>query len=254
MIGTEFANIIKNNKEIYMQRNTLSKWTLIMFAIIASSFPFYAARSSSSINQCDLVTNFGNQIERDRESLYMMRRIQADYFEAKNLIQRVGDEDNIHEILLLAEALEEESNLHAESRSRNAYGVTGTSVGSVILATYIVRKVNADTRGLSLRQRVLRGTILPERGQRLRRYGFNSALVFNMISTFWLVKEYRKNNNQINYLAEVIDQLNRLKDLSEEINLLESQIQSKEIVFEERVMQLEDMGLAKITSDGLKCL
>lgn len=238
-----------------MRKHRASFWTIIVFALIMGAFPLYANEGStaaSTLTKCRLVQHFKNQIDNEKESLRMLELLQAQKMEAKDLMSNVGDSDDVHEILILAEALEEEAGMRASSRSRHGVLATSAGVGSVILASYIVKRVNEDTRGLRLRQRVRRG-VLPQRGQRLRKYGFNSALVLSIASTYWLAKEAKRNQSEMNYLYQVIDKLDRLKDLTESILKLRSDIQDKELILSERIMELEDEGLAKMKAGELIC-
>lgn len=228
--------------------------SLIVLGFLSLSLTVQA--QSSRLTKCRLVKHFQQQINEDRESLAMLERLQSEKMQAREIMTQVDDYDDVHEIRLLAEALEEEAGILQEDQSLNVTGAVGTSIGSVMLAAYIVKSVNADTRGLSLRQRIYQGAVMPQRGQRLRKYGFNSALIFGVASTFWLAREIRANQNERNFLYEIIERLNRLRDVSEEIVMLRSQIEDKELILSERIMELEDEGLAKVVGPEpeIECL
>lgn len=233
-----------------MQERFLTKWTLIIFVLMLTSFPFYAF---SEVNECTMIAIFEEQINQAKEELDDLIDIKDIRSEAETLLSRLGDNRDSHEILLLAEALEEEAREYRSTAKLNATGAAPLGLGSVILAGYIVRKTAQNPTGLRLRTRLFQTAILPESGQRLRQYGFNATLVFSIAGTLFLTREHYKNTSQANYLARVIERLEQLNIRASDINRYKERIEQLEIRLRELIIDLEDQGKIEFNGNEIRC-
>ena len=153
---------------------------------------------------------------------------------------------------LLAEAIEE------EVQGINTYDQkikTGLviSTGSVMLAGYIWTRVNRDTRGMRFGSRIFK-SIIPNKGNFLKKFSVNMLLLSSVASTFWLGHQLSENYNQKNLLAALIKKINRIKDLTGEIIMLSNKIDNDQVLLDMKIEELEDQGIIEYNDGEINCI
>lgn len=217
----------------------------LLFSVL---IPFQAL----ALDKCQVIKKMEARLHEDRDSLGLMRSIHHDQIAAREIQQRLLHGEDVREIGLLAEAIEEEVLGIETEQQKQAIGFT-VSTGSLIVASYIFKRINADSRGLALKTRLFR-SIGGVPGKRLAKLGVNSALLISLSSTVYLAYQWNINRKHKNYLKDLVFKLNSIRDLAEDIITLRNKIENDTVNFELKIEELEDLGILEIHDGKIICL
>ncbi|MFT6069101.1 MAG: hypothetical protein ACJAT2_000422 [Bacteriovoracaceae bacterium] len=207
-----------------------------------------------AIDKCKILKRLHHQLLEKKADLSNLEQIHDEQVKAKEISDRLMNGDEISEIRLLAEALDDEVNNIGEEQKSSAYK-SGASVGAIILSSYIMKKLNKTSVGF---KRKFLAQALPK-DRKFTRHTLNAALVLSVASTFWLAYSIKENQDKKKMLAELVNKLNRIKDLTEEVIDLREEVDEREVTFNIKLEELVYEDLVElVTSDNgkqtLNCL
>ena len=226
------------------------KKSIIIQALIASLITL-SMPSAYAIDKCKVVKRMKSELDEKKSDLGKLEAIHREQVEAKEIADRLMNSDEITEIRLLADALDEEvGNISADQKSQGKY--VAASVGSVILSSYIIKKLNKGSRGF--KRKILAQAFPKDR--RFGRHTLNAALIFSVASTFWLAHSIKENQDKKKMLAELVNKLNKIKDLTEEVLDLREEVDEREVSYNLKLEELIYEGLVEVVNgeDGKEIL
>lgn len=227
--------------------------SILIQALIASLLTL-SMPNAYALDKCKIVKRMKADLDEKKSDLSKIEEIHRQQVEAKEIADRLMNGDEISEIRLLAEALDEEvGNISKDQVNQGK--TAAASVGAVILSTYIIKKLNRSSNGL---KRKFLAQALPK-DRRFARHTLNAALVLSVASTFWLAYSIKENQDKKKMLAELVNKLNSIKDLTEELIDLREEIDEREVSYNLKLEELIFEGLIEIDSDNsgkevLNCL
>lgn len=207
-----------------------------------------------ALNKCKVLKRMQGQLIEKKSDLLKLSQIHAEQVEAREISDRLMNGDEISEIRLLAEALDDEVlSINGEQRSDTMTAVATT--GAIILSSYIIKKLNKTSIGV---KRKFLAQALPK-DRRFVRHTLNAGLVLAVGSTFWLAYSIKENQDKKQMLAELINKLNKIKDLTEEVIDLREEVDEREVTFNIMLEELIYENIVDVTraDDGnqiLNCL
>lgn len=222
----------------------------IIISILISLF----IQPSFALDKCKILKRVHSQLNEKKADLLKLEEIHAEQVEAREISDRLMNGDEISEIGLLAEALDEEvSSLSEDQKTSAMKGAAST--GAIILSSYIIKKLNKTSIGF---KRKFLAQALPK-DRKFTRHTLNAALVLSVASTFWLAYSIKENQDKKKMLAELVNKLNRIKDLTEEVIDLREEIDEREVTFNIQLEELvyEDLVEVIVGDNGkqtLNCL
>lgn len=221
-----------------------------LIAIISLFFgimnPVYA------LDKCKIIKKSEERLKKDLESLAMLQRVHQDQIEAREIKERLLHGEDVREIGLLSEAIEEEVQGVENVSQKQAMGFA-VSTGSVIVAGYIIKRLNKDSAGMALKTKLFRAVI--PRGRHVpAKHAVNTTLLVGLASSFYLAYQWNQNREHKNFLKELVVKLNSIRDLSEQIITLKNKIENDTVAFQLKVEELEDEGILEIKNGEINCL
>lgn len=220
--------------------------------LICFSFLLPLMSPAYAIDKCKIIKTSEERLKKDLESLAMLRKVNQDQIEAREIQERLLHGENVREIGLLSESIEEEVQGVESVQQKQAMGF-GISVGSVIVASYIIKRINRDSAGQTLKTRLFK-SVVPRGRYSLAKHAVNSTLLVSLASTFYLAYHWNQNREHKNFLKEMVKKLNSVRDLSEQITTLKNKIENDTVAFQIKVEELEDEGLLEIRDGEIRCL
>ncbi len=205
-----------------------------------------------AIDKCKIIKKSEERLKRDLESLAMLKRVHQDQIEAREIKERLLHGEDVREIGLLSEAIEEEVSGVESLGQKQAMGFA-ISTGSVIVAGYIIKRLNKDSAGLALKTKLFKA-VLPRGRNYLAKHAVNTTLLIGLASSFYLAYQWNENRQHKNFLKELVKKLNSIRDLSEQIITLKNKIENDTVAFQLKVEELEDEGLLEIKNGEINCL
>ena len=205
-----------------------------------------------AIDKCKIIKKSEMRLKKNLESLKILRKVHQDQIEAREIQERLLHGENVREIGLLAEAIEEEVQGIETVQQKQVMGFS-ISVGSVIISSFIIKRLNKDTAGQALRTRLFRA-VKPRTGSFLAKNAVNTAFLVSIASTFYLAYQWNQNRDHKNFLKEMVKKLNSVRDLSEQILTLKDKIENDTVAFQLKVEELEDEGLLELRNGEIHCL
>ncbi|MBK25178.1 MAG: hypothetical protein CME70_14385 [Halobacteriovorax sp.] len=218
----------------------------LIAALLTLSMP-----SAYALDKCKAVKLMQKDLNEKKKDLEKLEAIHREQVEAKEIADRLMNGDEITEIRLLAEALDEEvGNISKDQKTQGKY--VGATVGAVILSSYIIKKLNKGSVGF---KRKFLAQALPK-DRRFGRHTLNAALVFSLASTFWLAYSIKENQDKKTMLAELVNKLNKIKDLTEEVLDLREEVEEREVTFNLKLEEILYEGLVEVitSNDGKQTL
>lgn len=211
----------------------------LIAALLTLSMP-----NAYALDKCKIVKRMKSELDEKKSDLSKLEAIHSEQVEAKEIADRLMNGDEISEIRLLAEALDEEvGNISKDQVSQGK--TVAASVGSVILSSYIIKKLNRSSVGF--KRKFLAQAIPKDR--RFMRHTLNAALVLSVASTFWLAYSIKENQDKKVMLAELVSKLNSIKDLTEELLDLREEIDEREVTYNLKLEDLVFDGQVEVSRD-----
>jgi len=224
-----------------------------MKTIIAClSLLFSLIQPAFALDKCKIILKTEERLKKDLESLAMLKRVHQDQTEAAEIRERLLHGENVREIGILSEAIEEEVRGIENVQQKQAMGFA-ISTGSVIVASFIIKRLNKDSAGLALKTRLFKA-VAPRGRYKLVKHGINSALLLSLASSFYLAYQWNQNREHKSFLKELVKKLNSVRDLTEQIVTLKNKIENDTVAFQLKVEELEDEGLLEIREGKINCL
>lgn len=219
---------------------------IVNFFIAALIFNSAAYAQISTCKMAKLMEKELVQLNRERGSL---RSLQEQYLEAKRIQEQLADPESSRDILMLAERFQAEID-GLEDRQHKQYTTGAASVGAIILSGYFIKKMSQSTKGLALKKRVARQLKPTGPGGAVRTLT-NSVFFLGTLSSLWMVYSIHQTHTKIEMLAAVIDKLNKLKDLSSQIEKLGDDIIEIKASYDLMVDDIIFQELGSIGQNGL---
>jgi|GEM_PF-5632872 len=210
-----------------------------LFTILTLNNAAYAQMTS-----CDMAKLMENELVKLNQERDVHRSLQDQYLQARRIQEQLADPESSVEILRLAERFEEEVAGLEEGRDWK-YKIGSVSIGAIIISGYFINEVRLSTKGKPFKQRM-----------RLNFKGpinllTNSVFFASTLSSLWMVYSIQKSQTKIEMLAEVINKLNKLTDLSSKIEKLGDDIMEIRASYDLLVDDLVFQGLASVGQNGL---
>jgi len=187
-----------------------------------------------------------------KEALAAMKDLQAERSKAREIRDLLVDTADSREIALLAEALDDEArSLEADGRfNRNV--VIGTSLGSIILASLMIKKMKSTLQGTTVLSRLV--TAIKSANKTAVGKILTGTFVVSIAASFWFSKRMNEIDDKREFLISLVVKLDALKDLADQIITLEEEVEQEEISFGIRIEQLRSEGVLDYNGAELKCL
>lgn len=220
--------------------------SLVSFLLLMSPL----AQAQSEIDKCKMLKEQQHMLARDKEVLEKMQTLQREKQMAEEMREHLLSGATPREIALFTEDQVNELALIAESDDvTQMAGVA--SIGALMVTSYIIKRLNTDTRGQTFLKR-LRMQLFPEKRIFVKTLLNTTFLATIAGSLYSGVRLYQNHNRRLE-LNQIIAELNKLRDLSEQITTLRDTIESQEIAFHLNADDLEEQGLIKRNKSGFDC-
>lgn len=216
---------------------------LISYVLLMSPM----AMAQDEINKCLMLKEQQNLLMRDRELLSKMNLLQNEKQQAEQLREHLLSGATPREIALFTEDQVNELALIAENEDVEA--ITGVaSVGALMVTTYIIKRLNTDTRGQAFLKR-LQMQLFPKKRIFVKSL-LNTSFLLAIAGSLYSGVRIYQNQQKKKDLKSIINDLNELKDLSEKIVSMKDNIESQEIAYHLNAEELESQGLIKRDKNG----
>lgn len=181
-----------------------------------------ASVAHARINACQMAKLMENELVELNKERQGLRSLQDQYLEARRIQEQLADPESSRDILMLAERFQAEID-GLDNRQNKQYTTGAASLGAIILSGYFINKMSQSTKGMALKKRIGRQLKPTGPGGAVRTLT-NSVFFLGTLSSLWMVYNIQQTHSKIEMLASVIDQLNKLKDLSSQIEKLNDDI------------------------------
>lgn len=203
--------------------------------------------AQEGINKCQMLKEQRHMLMRDKEILSKMILLQSEKQQAEEMREHLLSGASPREIALFTEDQVNELALIAESD--DVHMISGVaSVGALLVTSYIIKRLNTDTRGQAFLKR-LQMQLFPKKRIFVKSL-LNTTFLLTVAGSLYSGVKIYQNNQRKNDLRDVINELNQLKDLSEKIVTMKDTIESQEISFHLNAEELEADGLIKRDKSG----
>lgn len=219
---------------------------MIKLFITALMFNSAAQAQMNTCQMAKLMEDELIELNRERNSL---RSLQEQYLQAKRIQEQLADPESSRDILLLAERFQAEVDDLKERRGMQ-YTTGGASLGAIILSGYFIKKMSESSKGLALKKRIARQLKPTGPGGAVRTLT-NSVFFLGTLGSLWMVYNVHQTHTKIEMLAAVIDKLNKLKDLSAQIEKLGDDITEIKASYDLMVDDIVFQELGSVGQDGL---
>ena len=219
--------------------------TLLSLIISTQSF-------AQGLDKCAFMKSKQAKIIEMKEALAAMKDLQAERSKAREIRDLLVDTADSREIALLAEALDDEARaLEADGRfNRNV--VIGSSLGSVILAGLMIKKMKSTAQGANVLARLI--TAIKSANKTAVGKILTGTFVVSIAASFWFSKRMNEIDDKREFLISLVVKLDALKDLADQIVSLEEELEQEEISFGIRIEQLRSEGVLGYNGAELQCL
>ncbi|PIP89681.1 MAG: hypothetical protein COW01_04650 [Bdellovibrionales bacterium CG12_big_fil_rev_8_21_14_0_65_38_15] len=207
---------------------------------------------AQGLDKCAFMKSKQTKIIEMKEALAAMKDLQAERSKAREIRDLLVDTADSREIALLAEALDDEArSLEADGRfNRNV--VIGTSLGSIILASLMIKKMKSTLQGTTVLSRLV--TAIKSANKTAVGKILTGTFVVSIAASFWFSKRMNEIDDKREFLISLVVKLDALKDLADQIITLEEEVEQEEISFGIRIEQLRSEGVLDYNGAELKCL
>lgn len=207
---------------------------------------------AQGLDKCAFMKSKQTKIIEMKEALAAMKDLQAERSKAREIRDLLVDTADSREIALLAEALDDEARaLEADGRlNRNV--VIGSSLGSVILAGLMIKKMKSTLQGTTVLARLI--TAIKSANKTAVGKILTGTFVVSIAASFWFSKRMNEIDDKREFLISLVVKLDALKDLADQIIALEEEVEQEEISFGIRIEQLRSEGVLDYNGAELKCL
>lgn len=203
----------------------------------------------AQMNTCQMAKLMEDELVELSKERNALRSLQSEYLQAKRIQEQLADSESSRDILMLAERFQNEID-GLEERQNMQYISGGASLGAIILSGYFIKKMGKSTKGQALKKRIGK-QLKPTGPGGVVRTLTNSAFFIGTISSLWMVYNIQQNHSKIEMLAAVIDQLNKLKDLSAQIEKLSDDIIEIKANYDLMVDDIVYQELGSVGNTGL---
>lgn len=192
----------------------------ISLLILSLSFSLYAG-------DCQMKQMLAQEIQVQQQNYEQHLILQQEILRAREIQNQLVDSESGREILLLAERFEEEMNDHRSDRN-TSIGVAGASLGSIVVASYFINRLAQSSQGLAFKERLMI-QLRPKGDRVIVRTLLNTTVFVAVVSTLWSAYQINQHQNQVDKLAALIDQINKLWDLSGTISQIREHLEELEV-------------------------
>lgn len=188
---------------------------------------FLCSLSSLYAADCEIKALLQQEIQVQQQSYEQHLILQQEILRAREIQNQLIDSESGREILILAERFDEEINNHRSDRN-TSIGVAGASLGSVVIASYFINRLAQSSQGLAFKERLMI-QIRPKGDKALVRTLLNTTVFVAVVSSLWSVYQIQQHENEVQKLAQLIDKINELWDLSGTLAQIRDHLEELEV-------------------------
>ncbi len=214
----------------------------IIFSLFLNTMAF-----AQGIDRCAFMRVKQTRVEELRNALAAMQELHAERARAREIRDMLVDTADAREVALLAQALEDEASALRADQNLNRNIAIGSGLGSIILAGLLIKRMKATSAGLSTWQNLL--AALKNGNKRTIGRILSGTFVVSVAAAFWFNRQRADIADKREFMAQLVEKLDTLKDLSEQIQSISEDLEEEEIAFALRIEQLQSEGF-----DILGCL
>lgn len=204
----------------------LSQTIFIVLFVLGTIHPSAWAQ----MNTCAMAEMIQNELKEKKAERKSLHEIQQEKMKAQRIKEGLVNSDSEREILLLAESIQKEIDQLKKDQNTN-YVTGGLSVGSIVMASYFIKRMSSTNAGLSFKRKFLRQLNPTGTGAGLRTLT-NSVFFIGTVSTMYIFYKVNQNQDQMKVLSDMIDQLDKIRDFSNQVQSLDEHIEEMQVSFE----------------------
>lgn len=199
-------------------------------AVAFFSATVFISGAQAQMSSCHMAEMIHKEIQEKRAERISLNEIQQEKMKAQRIQEGLVNNESEREILLLAETIQKE--MDQLKKDQNSHYITGgLSVGSIVMASYFIKRMSASKVGLTFKRKLLKQLNPTGSGAGLRTLT-NSVFFIGTVSTMYIFYKINQNQDQIKLLSDMIDQLDKIRDFSNQIQSLDEHIDEMQVSFE----------------------
>jgi hypothetical protein len=216
---------------------------------------------SSSTMECEVLQFLNEELKNDQLNLERLWSLHQEQLQVKELRERLIRGEDTREILMLAEALDQEAEILDSQKIPLATGIMVSS-GALILSSLVIKRINKDVAGQGFKALLSSqfSLKLPPDAKptffdktRWMKHGINAGITLSVVATVAMSYKLVQTFNHASELRELLERLSKLRDLSSQIITVREKIESDQIEIASKADQLVANGQLKIKNGEFIC-
>lgn len=211
----------------------------------------WSTQAFAQMSSCELAQIIAQEIEEKKLERQSLTEIQQEKMKAQRIREGLVNNESEREILLLAEAMQSEIDKLKKDQISN-YVSGGLSLGTVVMSSYFIRKMSATQAGVSFKRKLLR-QLNPTGPRAGIRTLTNSVFFIGTVASMYVFYQVNKNQDEMKILSDMIDQLNLIRDFSNQVQNLDEHIEEMQVSFEILLEQIIEERTGQWHQQTLTC-
>lgn len=212
---------------------------------------FLATQSFAQMSSCELAKVISSELEQKKEERISLLEIHDEKMKAQRIKEGLVNDQSEREILLLAESIQSEIDQLKKDQVGH-YVSGGLSVGSVIMASYFIKRMSSTAQGLSFKRKLMR-QLTPTGPRAGLRTLTNSVFFIGTVASIYVFYKINQDQDEMSILSDLIDQLDSIRDFTNQIQDLDEHIEEMQVSYEILIDQVVEEQTGRWENQKLSC-